>query len=105
MNLPYNEELILNDILHYSINEYIYISSFKRKHNLNYNETIKILRLFKEMNVLKEVYIVSFNGKWIEKFSELSEIPRVIHDEDEGVDISVSSDNLFTCFEVITDVN
>nr|DAG83801.1 MAG TPA: hypothetical protein [Caudoviricetes sp.] len=104
MNLSYNEERLVNDISTYNINEYIYISSFKRKHNLSYDDTIKICRLCIKMNILREVFVVSYKGKWIEKYYKLSEIPNIVYDEEDGIDISVKEENIFTCFEVISNV-
>ncbi|EMF0270052.1 hypothetical protein C7N31_RS12980 [Enterococcus hirae] len=104
-NLSYKTETILKDLSTYKVEEYIYISSFKRKNNLTYKQAVNILNMFLKKNILKEVFVVSFQGRWIGEYYTISEIPRKLYDEETGIDVEISEENIFTCFEVVKNVN
>jgi len=94
----------LNDLSTYKVEEYIYISSFKRKNNLTYKQAVNILNMFLKKNILKEVFVVSFQGRWIGEYYTISEIPRELYDEETGIDVEISEEHIFTCFEVVKNV-
>lgn len=104
LDKPYKVETIFEDLSSYKVKEYIYISSFKNKHDLTYNETIKILNIFLKKNILREIFIVSFSGKWLGEYYSIADIPLKIYDEEAGIDLEVTEDHIFTCFEVINSV-
>ncbi|EOS7802492.1 hypothetical protein [Enterococcus hirae] len=103
-NLSCKTETILNDLSTYKVEEYIYISSFKRKNNLTYKQAVNILNMFLKKNILKEVFVVSFQGRWIGEYYTISEIPRELYDEETGIDVEISEEHIFTCFEVVKNV-
>ena len=104
LDKPYKVETIFEDLSSYKVKEYIYISSFKNKHDLTYNETIKILNIFLKKNILREIFIVSFSDKWLGEYYSIADIPLKIYDEEAGIDLEVTEDHIFTCFEVINSV-
>lgn len=61
--------------------------------------------MFLKKNILKEVFVVSFQGRWIGEYYNISEIPRELYDEETGINVEISEEHIFTCFEVIKNVN